>query len=138
MVLKLYGVAGATCGKRVAIVLNEKGIPFELHAIEPGQNKTAEYLEKQPFGQIPYIDDEGYILYESRAICRYIEAKYPGKGIKLAPTVDDLKAYGLFEQAYSVETANFNPHVSAAVSEKVHKPCVVHSSITAIVLTDNE
>ena len=72
-------------------------------------------------------DDDGFIIYESRAIARYIEAKYPGKGTKLAPAADDLKALGLFEQAYSVEISNFNPHVSGAVFEKLFKPCVVLS-----------
>ncbi|KAJ7037730.1 glutathione S-transferase [Mycena alexandri] len=38
-------------------------------------HKTPEFLEKQPLGQVPYLDDDGFIVYESRAICRYITAK---------------------------------------------------------------
>jgi len=65
-------------------------------------------------------------LYESRAIARYIEAKYPEKGIKLAPPPTDLNAYALFEQAASVELANFFPHASGAVFEKIIKPWAIH------------
>jgi len=55
MVLKLYSFPRSACGQRVAVILNEKGIPFEFHAMEFGEQKMPEYLEKQPFGQVPYI-----------------------------------------------------------------------------------
>ena len=57
MVLKLYGAVNSTCSKRVAIVLHEKKVPFEFHIINfsKAENKSPEYLKKQPFGQIPYI-----------------------------------------------------------------------------------
>lgn len=140
MVLQLYSFANSTCGLRVAAVLNEKEVPFELHVVGMAELKTPEYLEKQPFGQVPYIvscalipsmlsfnwsqDDDGFILYESRAIARYIEARYPDKGTKLIPSAEDAKASALFEQAASVEISNFNPHASGAVHERWFKPCV--------------
>jgi glutathione S-transferase len=58
MVLKLHGAAGSTCGKRVGFILHEKQIPFELVTVNwaVGEHKSPAWLEKQPFGQIPYID----------------------------------------------------------------------------------
>lgn len=133
MVLKLYSFEVSACGQRVAVVLVEKGIPFEFHPIATGDHKSAAYLEKQPFGQVPYIDDDGFILYESRAICRYLEAKYPGKGIKLAPVPsDDLKAYALFEQALSIEGANFHGPGTLAIVEKWVKPYVLPSLLSLV------
>ncbi|KAG6845253.1 hypothetical protein H0H87_011988 [Tephrocybe sp. NHM501043] len=122
MVLKLYGSGNSTCTRRVGAFLREKKIPFELVEVNlaQGEHKSPAYLEKQPFGQIPYIDDDGYILYESRAICRYLEEKFPNQGPKLIPT--ELKAKGLFEQAASVELNNFDPYANKAVFEKVFKP----------------
>jgi glutathione S-transferase len=57
MVLKLYGIGLSTCTRRVATVLYEKKIPFELVVVDigKGEHKSAEYIKKQPFGQIPYI-----------------------------------------------------------------------------------
>lgn len=65
-------------------------------------------------------------MYESRAIARYIEAKYPNQGTKLAPTIpeDGIEAYARFEQALSVEISHFNPGANGAVAEKRFKPCV--------------
>jgi glutathione S-transferase len=121
MVLKLYGNPLSTCTQRVATVLHEKNVPFEIVSIDlsKGEHKRPEYLAKQPFGQVPYIDDDGFILYESRGISRYISTKYANQGNKLVPT--DLKEYGLFEQAASTETYHFDVYASRAVFEGLFK-----------------
>ncbi|KIJ10791.1 hypothetical protein PAXINDRAFT_172063 [Paxillus involutus ATCC 200175] len=117
MVLKLYGYSTSTCTLRVAVVLKEKDVPFEFHAVDltKGEHKAPAFIANQPFGQVPYIDDDGFILYESRAICRYIAAKYASQGTVLIPT--DPKALALFEQAASTETSNFDPSVSGLAWE---------------------
>ncbi|KAJ6582521.1 thioredoxin-like protein [Mycena vulgaris] len=109
-ILKLYGGKFAPCTRRVATVLHELKVPFELIEIDltNGEHKTPAYMEKQPFGQIPYIDDDGFILYETRAICRYIAAKLPPSA--LIP--QEAKANALFEQAASAELTNFDPSAS--------------------------
>ncbi|KAG6836033.1 hypothetical protein H0H93_012123, partial [Arthromyces matolae] len=116
MVLKLYGHPHSSCTHRVAIVLHEKQVPFEfilVDIVKGSDHKSPGYLEKQPFGQIPLLDDDGFLLYESRAICRYIATKYADQGTSLIPT--DPKARALFEQAASIEQSNFNTFAAQAV-----------------------
>ncbi|KAJ6538086.1 glutathione S-transferase [Mycena capillaripes] len=123
MVLKLYGSPSSGGGTAsVAMVLVEKQIPFEYIPVNlsAGEQKTAEYLAKNPFGQAPVLDDDGFLLYESRAICRYIAEKYEGQGPALIPT--ELKAKALFEQAASIEFANFEPYVQTIYFETSLKP----------------
>ena len=57
MVLKLYGVSQSTCTKRVATFLKEKEVPYQFISVDMAswEHKSQEYLEKQPFGQVPYI-----------------------------------------------------------------------------------
>ncbi|KAF8074668.1 glutathione S-transferase [Lyophyllum atratum] len=122
MVLKLYGSPLFSCTQRVGTVLMEKGVPFQLIVpdIANGEHKSPEFRAKQPFGQVPVIDDDGFILYESRAICRYIATKYADQGTKLIPT--NFKERAIFEQAASIEQNNFDPYAGAAISEKLIKP----------------
>jgi len=66
-------------------------------------------------------DDDGFIIFESRAIAAYIAAKYADQGTQgLIPT--ELKARALYDQAASIETSNFDIFASKAVAEKVFKP----------------
>jgi glutathione S-transferase len=100
MVLKIHGVKGSTCTQRVLTALYEKDVPFELITIDfsKAEHKSEKYMKLQPFGKIPVLDDDGFILFESRAIAKYIAKKYAGQGTQLIPADGDLKAYGLFEQ----------------------------------------
>ncbi|KAJ7157544.1 glutathione S-transferase [Mycena crocata] len=140
MVLKLYGTPFSPSSRCVAAVLHEKKIPFEMIAVDmaSGEHKSAAYTAKQPFGQIPYIvgliylhtspgltdstyqDDDGFILYESRAISRYLEERYPRQGTQLIPSGVEAKA--LFEQAASIEYTNFAPFAIQVVDEMIFKP----------------
>ncbi|KAF8875492.1 thioredoxin-like protein [Infundibulicybe gibba] len=126
MVLKLHGVTtqGSPSGL-VATVLNEKQVPFEFIPVNTGcgEHKTPEYRACNPFCQAPYIDDDGFILYESRAICRYISMKYGDQGPSLLPPVDDVRANALFEQAAAVEAVTFTQPVAGAINEIFYKRC---------------
>ncbi|KIJ66149.1 hypothetical protein HYDPIDRAFT_174824 [Hydnomerulius pinastri MD-312] len=122
MVLKLYGFPQSTCTRLVALVCKEKEIQYDLTVINlsKGEQKAPAFKERQPFGQIPYIDDDGFYLYESRAISRYLVKKYPNQGTPgLIPT--DPQAEALFEQAASTEYSNFNNYASSIVFERVFK-----------------
>ncbi|KAF7290402.1 hypothetical protein HMN09_01298200 [Mycena chlorophos] len=128
MVLKLYcaPVLGVrSSGAIVALVLAEKQIPFENVPIEflEMEHKSPEHLARHPFGQVPVIDDDGFVLYESHAICRYLAEKYPEKGPKLVPGPDaSLQERALFEQASSVERANFSGIAGLLQTETFIKP----------------
>jgi glutathione S-transferase len=101
--------------------LREKNVPYKLVLVDMsnGEHKSPEHLEKQPFGQVPYIDDDGFTLYESRAIARYVEKRHPNQGTKLIP--DDLQNNALFEQAASMELVNFFPPTFGLLMEKMGK-----------------
>jgi len=55
--------------------------------------KNQKYLQMNPNGLVPTIDDDGYILWESNAIMRYLAAKHSSP---LYPV--DLKIRGRIEQ----------------------------------------
>lgn len=77
MVLKLYGSAMAT--SRVLITILELGLPHELVLVDisKGEHKTDDYKKLQPFGKVPVLDDDGFVMFESRAICKYLVKSGP-------------------------------------------------------------
>ncbi|KAJ7486981.1 glutathione S-transferase [Mycena latifolia] len=134
MVLKLYGLSQAVGPTlAVAMTLAEKHIPFELVPVDlaRGAHKEPAHLALQPFGQVPAIDDDGFVLYESRAICRYLVEKYAAKGPALVPT--ELNAKARFEQAASVEYSNFHPHAWRIVYEARQGPMKDEAAFDAAV-----
>jgi len=105
--MKIYGHPISTCTRKVLTTLEEKGQKADLVVVDimKGDQKNPDHLARQPFGQIPAIDDDGFVLYESRAIIRYVDETMAGP--KLTP--NDAKGRGLMEQWMSVETSNFTP-----------------------------
>ncbi|KAI0092254.1 glutathione transferase [Irpex rosettiformis] len=124
MVLKLYGDNISNLALRVAHVLTDKQVPFEYIKVDmiAGKHKSPEHAQRHPFGQIPYIDDDGLVLYESRAICKYIATKWRDQGVQLIPDPNDLEANALFDQALSIEQNNFEPITLNIMLELKYKP----------------
>jgi len=78
--MKLYDFAGAPNPKKVRVYLAEKGIqvPIEPVDIVTGQNRTPEFLAKNPLGGLPVLElDDGTILTESLAMIEYFEELHP-------------------------------------------------------------
>lgn len=78
--MKLYDMAKAPNPRRVRMFLAEKGIDIdrvELNIVT-GDNLTPEFLAINPRGLLPtLVLDDGQVLDESIAICRYFEALQP-------------------------------------------------------------
>ena len=78
--MKLYYAPLSTFSQRVRIALDEKGLKADLVAVDmPGrEHKSEAYLTtKNPYGRVPVIDDDGFVLFESTAILQYLEDKHP-------------------------------------------------------------
>ena len=78
--MKLYD-AEAGNAKRVRIFVAEKGIEIPREVLELGKDtRTPEFLKINSLGEVPVLElDDGGVLTESIAICRYLESIYPDK-----------------------------------------------------------
>jgi glutathione S-transferase len=76
--LKIYGRANSINVRKVLWTVDEIGIPFER--VDWGRGfrplTDPEFLALNPFGLVPVIDDEGFVLGESHAICRYLASTH--------------------------------------------------------------
>jgi glutathione S-transferase len=77
--LKLHYHPLSTFARRVRIALIEKGIQAELVEIDMGRgaHRGPEYRQLNPYGRVPTLEEDGFILYESTAILEYLEATHP-------------------------------------------------------------
>lgn len=76
----LYDLKAGMNPRRVRIFLAEKGISVPKVEVDmmKGENRTPDYLAKNPLGRMPVLElDDGTLIAESIAICRYFEALQP-------------------------------------------------------------
>ena len=74
--LTVYGIPGSPFLRSVEIALIEKGADYQLRAMSPAEMRTPEHLQLHPFGRVPILDHDGFTLYESQAIIRYLDDVY--------------------------------------------------------------
>src|SRR5260370_38807132 len=78
--MKLYDLKTGHNTRRERIFLAEKGVKLPTVEVDmmKGEKKSPDYLSKNPMGTMPVLElDDGTLLAESVAICRYIEELHP-------------------------------------------------------------
>ena len=109
--IKLYGIPLSNNVNKVRYCLNYLGLKYEIVPINPleGQNQAPEFLSISPSAKIPVLNDDGFNIFESNAINRYLARKqnspiYP-QDLKKSTIVDawlDFPAIHISEAAFRV------------------------------------
>jgi glutathione S-transferase len=79
MGIKLHYNPLSTFSRRVLIAFAEKQIPHELVVVDMAarQHRQQPYLSLNPYGRVPTLEEDDFILFESTAILNYLEATRP-------------------------------------------------------------
>lgn len=90
--LTVYGTPISTYVRTVRLLLEEAGAGYSLKDISifNGDNTSAEYLAKNPFGKVPTLEVDGELLYETPAITGYLDTVVAGN--KFSPSDPLLQA----------------------------------------------
>ena len=97
--LKLYAAPQSSPSRFLVSIFKQLEIEFEYINVDiyKGEQKAPEYLGINPNGKVPVINDDGFILFESWAIARYIllnkapeNTIYPKDDIKKRAQIDML------------------------------------------------
>ncbi|HUN12410.1 MAG TPA: glutathione S-transferase [Rhabdaerophilum sp.] len=78
--MKLYDGGRVPNARRVRIFLAEKGISVPMVPVDLGkkEHRSEEFTARNPLQRVPVLElDDGTVLTESVAICRYFEALHP-------------------------------------------------------------
>ncbi|HEX4712712.1 glutathione S-transferase family protein [Phenylobacterium sp.] len=115
----IHGIPGSPYVRMPLLACEEKGVPYRLAAMEFGKTKTPEHLAHQPFGRIPYMEHDGFWLYEAQAIIRYIDRAFEGPS--LTPT--DPKALARMDQVIGIIDWYVMPSISSGIGfNRIVKP----------------
>ena len=127
--MKIYGNPISTCTRKVLMTLGEKQAKFELVSLDftKGEHKGPAHVARQPFGQMPALEDGDFTMFESRAMMRYIDETVAGQSL----TPKDPKARARMNQWMSVESEDFTPGVMAVVSQEMFTPMMGGKTDTA-------
>ena len=79
MGIKLHYHPLSTYSRRVLIAFAEKNIPNELIVVDMAARRHREepYLSLNPYGRVPTLEEDGFVLFESTTILNYLEATRP-------------------------------------------------------------
>jgi len=107
--LTIFGFDFSSPSNKVRFAANAMGIPYEYKQVNllAGEQKTPEFLKLNPVGRVPAIDDNGFKVFESAAIIKYLADK---NNSPLYPK--DLQKRTIVDQW--IDFANI--HVSAALA----------------------
>ncbi|UVK53227.1 glutathione S-transferase family protein [Mesorhizobium sp. AR02] len=82
----LYGADYSVYVRIARMALEEKGIDYELVPLDifAAEGVPAGYLEHHPFGRIPAFEHDGFRLFETNAIARYVDEAFDGPALQPA------------------------------------------------------
>ena len=107
----VYGTAGSTYVWSVRLALAEKGVAHELVEVGFGPHREEPHLSRHPFAKIPAFEHDGFQLYETQAILRYIDEGFP-----VAPLQStDLHQFSRMNQIIGIVDAYAWPSIAAGV-----------------------
>ena len=83
MPIVIYGPAYSTYTRSVRLALEEKGAAYELVEVHilGGEHRQPGHLARNPFGPVPAFEHDGFALYETGAILRYVDDAVPGPAL---------------------------------------------------------
>jgi glutathione S-transferase len=94
----VYSAAGSPFGRAVLATLIEKGGAYRFAAVQPGSLKSEPHILRHPFGRVPVLEHDGFTLYETQAILRYLDRVLGGASL----TPVDARAAARMDQVMNI------------------------------------
>ncbi len=121
--MKLYGATPSPFFRKCRIVLEEKGLPYEIVPLVPVP-KTPELLALHPLGKIPILRDGEHVIPDSSVICAYLERLHPAPALYPSDAGD--LATALFLEEYA--DTRMAEVIGPILFERFIRPQVFHEA----------
>src|ERR1700733_5386690 len=107
----VYGAAISPYVWSVRLTLAEKGGAHELVSVGMSEFRAEPHLSRHPFGKIPAFDHDGFLLYETQAIMRYVDEAFAAA--PLQPI--EVQPFARMNQIMGIVDAYLTPSLLAGV-----------------------
>ena len=107
----VYGPAFSTYVWSARLALAEKGVTHELVDVPFGAHREEAHLSRQPFAKVPAFEHDGFSLYETQAIVRYVDERFPGTPLQ----PEDVHQWSRMNQIMGIVDAYAWPSIAGAV-----------------------
>lgn len=115
----VYGPGLSSYVRTVRLTLEEKGVDYELVEFDMLRGMPEEQQARHPFGKVPSLSHDGFDLYETAAICRYVDEAFDGPALQPR----DVRARARMAQIIGVLDAyTYRPTVGAVVMQRLVVP----------------
>ena len=94
----VHSIPGSPYGRSVLATLEEKGAAYRLSPVAPGPFQSEPHISRHPFGKVPVLEHDGFMLFETQAILRYLDRVLPEPAL----TPADPKAAARMDQAMNI------------------------------------
>jgi len=120
MGIKLHYHPFSTYSRRVLIAFAEKQIAHELVFVDMAARRHREepYLSLNPYGRVPTLEEDGFVLFESTSILNYLEATWPSPALVPA----DARGRALVDMHMKLCDIQFTRHAGTIVFPKRFLP----------------
>jgi glutathione S-transferase len=78
----VYGPATSPFVWSARLALAEKGVAHELVELMPAEFRTEPHISRHPFGKVPAFEHDGFELYETQAIMRYVDEAFAATALQ--------------------------------------------------------
>lgn len=118
--LELHGYRYSVYLRIVAMTLLEKNLAWTHVEVDPFVEQIPEsYLALNPFGRVPTLIHDGFVLYETTAIARYVDEAFPGASLQPADPRDRARMNQIVAVA---DSYGYWPMVRQVFAQRVFAP----------------
>jgi glutathione S-transferase len=107
----VYGPAGSTHVWSARLALAEKGVTHELVDVPPDARREEPHLARQPFAKVPAFEHDGFALYETQAIIRYVDERFAGTPLQ----PEDVHEWSRMNQIIGIVDAYAWPSIGGTI-----------------------
>ena len=102
--IRIWGRPTSVNVQKVMWLVGELNLPHERIDVGGsfGKNREPAYLAMNPNGLVPTLEEDGFVLWESNSIVRYLAAKFSTGGLEPADARERARAHSWMDWQLSV------------------------------------